>query len=131
MQDQSGSKDAWEYLQHVGGPAIVLLDWMMPGLDGLEVCRRLRDMESKSSSYVILLTSRDAKGDIIQCLDAGDEFAIVLPHTEIINATKVVESLRGIVEQKDFHGDIFIADRFLLTLPHGEYPIPQSLRRCL
>lgn len=73
-------QDAWEYLQHVDSPSIVLLDWMMPVLDGLEVCRRLRDLESKSSSYVILLTSRDAKGDIIQGLEAGADDYLPKPY---------------------------------------------------
>lgn len=72
--------DAWEYLQQLDAPAIVLLDWMMPGMDGLEVCRRLRDIESKSSSYVILLTSRDGKGDIVQGLEAGADDYLPKPY---------------------------------------------------
>lgn len=73
-------EDAWEYLQQLDAPAIVLLDWMMPGMDGLEVCRRLRDIESKSSSYVILLTSRDAKEDIVTGLEAGADDYLPKPY---------------------------------------------------
>ena len=72
--------EAWEYLQHVETPTIVLLDWMMPGLDGLEVCRRLRSAETESSSYIILLTSRDSKSDIVQGLDAGADDYLPKPY---------------------------------------------------
>jgi two-component system cell cycle response regulator len=71
---------AWEALQDLDVPAIVLLDWMMPGMDGIEVCRKLRDLESKSSSYVILLTSKDGKSDIIQGLEAGADDYLPKPY---------------------------------------------------
>jgi CheY-like chemotaxis protein len=43
------------------GPNLGILDWMMPGMDGLEVCRRLRSLPSDQPPYLILLTSRDRK----------------------------------------------------------------------
>ena len=73
-------EQAWAYLQHVESPSIVLLDWMMPGMDGLEVCKRLRAIETESSSYVILLTSRDAKSDIVQGLEAGADDYLPKPY---------------------------------------------------
>jgi DNA-binding response OmpR family regulator len=62
---------AWDILQKPDAPRLILLDWNMPGLDGLEICRRLRENESRNPPYVILLTARGEKGDIVQGLEAG------------------------------------------------------------
>ncbi|NJK41637.1 MAG: SpoIIE family protein phosphatase [Acaryochloridaceae cyanobacterium SU_2_1] len=56
-------------------PALIICDWMMPGLDGLEVCRRIKALPALATSYFILLTSRTAINDRIEGLNAGaDEF---------------------------------------------------------
>jgi phosphoserine phosphatase RsbU/P len=70
---------AWEVLQHPGAPRLILLDWNMPGMDGLEVCRRLRAKESHDPPYVILLTTRGEKSDIVQGLDAGANDFVTKP----------------------------------------------------
>ncbi len=71
----SDGNEAWELLQGENAPSLVILDWMMPGLDGLEICRRLRKRIAETYIYIILLTSRDQQGDLIAGLDAGaDDF---------------------------------------------------------
>lgn len=74
--------DAWEMLRQPDAPKLVLLDWDMPGMEGPEVCRRLRLCEKDSSNppYVILLTSRGEKGDIVAGLDAGANDYIAKPY---------------------------------------------------
>jgi two-component system, cell cycle response regulator len=62
---------AWEVLQQPDSPRLVILDWMMPGLDGLEVIRRARVQFVEQPPYIILLTSKDEKSDIISGLEAG------------------------------------------------------------
>ncbi len=62
---------AWELLQGPEAPRLAVLDWMMPGLTGVEVCRRLRDLPGSQASYVLLLTSRDAPEDVVAGLDSG------------------------------------------------------------
>jgi len=71
---------AWKALQEPDAPRLVLLDWNMPGLEGLEVCRRLRKKETTDPSYVILLTSRDEKSDIVQGLETGANDYIAKPY---------------------------------------------------
>ncbi len=71
---------AWEELQKPDAPRLALLDWNMPGLEGLEVCRRLRRKETTDPSYVILLTGRTEKGDIVQGLEAGANDYISKPY---------------------------------------------------
>ena len=61
--------EAMAALRGEQGPTLALLDWMMPGMDGLEVCRRVR--ESKKMVYMIMLTSLGAKESIVEGLHAG------------------------------------------------------------
>ena len=70
--------EAWRLLQE-GGPELAILDWMMPGLDGAELCRRLRKMQTPTPVYIILLTSRNAKADIVTGLEAGANDYVVRP----------------------------------------------------
>ncbi len=60
-------------------PEIAILDWMMPGLDGPEVCRRVRRSPNSAAIYIILLTARDAGDDVIAGLDAGADDYISKP----------------------------------------------------
>lgn len=50
-------------------PPVAVLDWMMPGLDGIEICRRLREVQK--NTYIILVTSRDDSASLVEGLDAG------------------------------------------------------------
>ena len=67
---------AWDVLSHVETrPSLAILDWLMPGMDGVEIARRLRADTASPYVYVLLLTVRDTKGDLIQAFDAGaDDF---------------------------------------------------------
>ena len=64
-------RQAWTVLEAPEAPSIALLDWMMPGLDGVEVCRRVRKAGREPYTYIILLTGRDRQEDVIQGLAAG------------------------------------------------------------
>ncbi len=70
---------AWQILQQEDSPRMVVVDWMMPDLDGLELCRLLRESGDKNYHYIILLTSRDSKEDIIVGLNAGADDYITKP----------------------------------------------------
>jgi two-component system, cell cycle response regulator len=63
--------DAWRVLDAPNPPAIALLDWMMPGRDGLELCRTLRKNGRAPYTYVILLTGKTGQEDIVCGLAAG------------------------------------------------------------
>jgi two-component system cell cycle response regulator len=67
----SNGEEAWAELQREDSPPLAILDWMMPGLDGVEVCRRVRAQVTLSPSYIILLTARGGKEDIVTGLEAG------------------------------------------------------------
>jgi len=74
VKDGPSSLDA---LQASDGPQLALLDWMMPGLDGPEVCRRVRD--AGGVNYLILITAKDNRSDIVAGLDAGADDYLVKP----------------------------------------------------
>lgn len=68
-------QEAWTILQSEDAPSLAILDWMMPGLEGIEVCRRLRAARTMPYTYVIMLTSRDRTEDLVAAIDAGaDDF---------------------------------------------------------
>lgn len=62
--------EAWLALTRPDGPSLAVIDWIMPGLDGLEICRRLRQQRG-SYVYVLLLTAKSDKADLLVGLDAG------------------------------------------------------------
>jgi len=86
-------------------PKLALLDWVMPGLQGPEVCRTVRGWESAESPYLILLTSRSARTDIIAGFNAGANDYLVKPfdHGELkarLNAgSRIVELQTGLAHQ--------------------------------
>lgn len=71
-----------EALQHLSGPhapALAILDWMMPGLDGPDVCRIIRTTRGAQATYLMLLTSKSSPDDIVIGLEAGADDYIVKP----------------------------------------------------
>ena len=72
--------DAWEALQAKEAPRLVILDWQMPGLTGLEICKKLRSRTSGSYVYVVLLTSLADKSDLIQGMEAGADDFLTKPY---------------------------------------------------
>ncbi len=72
-------REAWLALGAEGAPRLAIVDWMMPGLDGLEICRRIRQDQRTRSMYVILLTARGQREDVVEGLDAGADDYVVKP----------------------------------------------------
>jgi DNA-binding response OmpR family regulator len=70
---------AWTALQRDDAPALAILDWMMPGKDGVQICQALRELAPTRSTYIILLTAKGTKSDIIAGLDAGADDYVVKP----------------------------------------------------
>ena len=77
----SDGDQAWKILQTPQGPQLAILDWMMPGKDGVEICRLVRQATPPRPTYIILLTSKERKEDIVSGLDAGAEVTISIRAT--------------------------------------------------
>jgi len=70
---------AWQVLQAPDAPQIAILDWMMPGKDGVEICRQIRESSQSDPKYIILVTSKGGKEDVVSGLDAGADDYITKP----------------------------------------------------
>jgi phosphoserine phosphatase RsbU/P len=84
---------AWNVIQRTG-PSLAILDWMMPGLDGLQLCRRIRQTPEHAHMYVILLTGRQGRVDVIEGLDAGADDYLVKPFDDRELGARVRTGLR-------------------------------------
>lgn len=71
--------EAWEVFQQANAPSLAILDWMMPNLDGLNLCRQLRERPQGELIYIILLTAKTEKADIIEGLSAGANDYVAKP----------------------------------------------------
>ncbi len=76
----SDGQEAWGALADEDAPRLVILDWIMPGIDGVELCRRLREKDRQNPPYIILLTSRNRTEDIVQALEAGADDYLTKPY---------------------------------------------------
>jgi DNA-binding response OmpR family regulator len=83
--------EAMDNLRVATGPTLAVLDWMMPGLDGPEICHRVRTELPLANMYLLLVTTRSGRADIVAGLDAGADDYIVKPFdTEELRARVAV-----------------------------------------
>jgi putative two-component system response regulator len=75
----SNGEAAWEVLERPDSPKLAILDWQMPGINGLDLCRRIRANLSPEPTYVLMLTSREGRDNILTALRAGADDYIVKP----------------------------------------------------
>ncbi|PJA27591.1 MAG: response regulator [candidate division Zixibacteria bacterium CG_4_9_14_3_um_filter_46_8] len=115
--------EALEALMQDDAPCLAILDWMMPGKDGIDVCREVRQQKEKTYLYIIMLTAKQNKGDIVKGLDAGADDYIAKPfdmaelkarinvgqrivNLELSLQTKVVELQKALDNIKQLRGII-------------------------
>jgi diguanylate cyclase (GGDEF)-like protein len=67
---EDGAK-AWELLQEANAPHLLILDWIMPKLNGIDLCRLVRERASSPYQYILLVTAKDDKQDLVRGLEAG------------------------------------------------------------
>ena len=75
----SDGHEAWAHLGQTTVPTLAILDWMMPGMDGPDICKRVRAELPLANMYLMLVTAREARRDLIAGLDAGADDYIVKP----------------------------------------------------
>jgi len=71
--------EAWRILESAGAPRLAILDWMMPGMDGVELCRRVRAAGREPYIYILLLTARTELEDLVQGMEAGADDYLTKP----------------------------------------------------
>jgi two-component system cell cycle response regulator len=104
---------AYEILQEPDAPSLAIIDWMMPGLDGIELCRKLRSLPSFAYTYIVMLSGRTDKEDFLAGLEAGADDYVGKPfdidelHARIRAGQRVLasyERLRNRSNQDDLTG---------------------------
>jgi DNA-binding response OmpR family regulator len=124
VMTQNG-EEAWRILREPTAPTLAVLDWMMPGLDGVEVCRRARTLEHGRGIYVVMLTGKDEKTDLVAALDAGADDYLTKPfHPDELRArlqagARIVE-LQGELGQRVHELEAALAN---IKMLHGLLPI--------
>ena len=97
--------EAWRELQREKAPELILLDWKMPGMDGVEVCRKLRRLPGAQGVHVILITAHRGKEDIVAGLEAGADDYITKPfepselRARLLAGARIVELQKSLAER--------------------------------
>jgi sigma-B regulation protein RsbU (phosphoserine phosphatase) len=97
--------EAWRALQRPEAPSVAILDWMMPGIQGVEICRLVQARESPTPPYLILLTANTQRANVVEGLEAGADDYMGKPfdHDELrarlIVATRVVQLRRKLADR--------------------------------
>jgi diguanylate cyclase (GGDEF)-like protein len=131
----SDGLDAWRMLQSEDAPRLAVLDWMMPGIDGPELCRRLRAAAREPYTYVLLLTSRAESADIVEGLDAGADDYLTKPfHAQELRAriragSRIVHLQRQLLSAREALRDRAMTDHLTGLLNRGA--ILEALDRSL
>jgi len=101
VQLAANGSEAWEVLQNPDAPSLLVSDWMMPEMDGLELCRRIRATGKSGYTYFIILTAKGKKEDIVKGLDAGADDFLVKPfsHEELKCRIRIGERILTLEER--------------------------------
>ncbi len=88
-------QEAWEITRSPKAPNLIISDWMMPHMDGLQLCRQIRKMDKSGYIYFIILTAKGKKEDIITGLEAGADDFLVKPfdHEELKYRIRIGERI--------------------------------------
>jgi two-component system cell cycle response regulator len=99
--------EAWEGLQGPDAPPMAILDWMMPGMDGVEVCRKVRQRKQEPYIYLLLLTTMGRKEHIIEGLEAGADDYLTKPfdphelQVRLRTGTRIVTLQAELIEARE------------------------------
>ena len=91
---------AWQHLRGPLAPRLALLDWMMPGQNGVDVCRALRRQRPEPYTYIVLLTAKDAKESVVEGLESGADDYLTKPFNPQELKARILVGLR-VLELED------------------------------
>lgn len=81
VEEARDGGEAWDYFEGEGrSPRIMVLDWMMPVMDGPELCRRVRDRLDQPYTYIVFLTTKGSREDVIDGFEAGADDYLIKPY---------------------------------------------------
>ena len=95
--------EAWEILQGDDPPRLVLLDWMMPGMDGYEVCKMMHDQKDRKNVYVMIVTGSRKKDDIMKVVLVGADDYLIKPFDPVDLKIRLRNAMRVLHLQDDLN----------------------------
>lgn len=101
---------AWDSLAAVDSPRLALLDWMMPELNGIDLCRKVRQLPDRPYVYILLLTAKSLKQDLLEAFEAGADDFLTKPF-----------------DAEELHGRLLVGDR-IVTLQDSLIAAREALR---
>ena len=116
--------EAWRLLQEPDAPALLLLDSVMPGLSGPQICRRLRETRSKRARHVILLTACATPEDVESGLDAGADDFVAKPFNEMELRARLRAGERHVLLQEELGRRIIEVESALQRIRQLEGILP-------
>ena len=93
--------EAWEILERDDPPRLVLLDWMMPGMDGYEVCKMMRNLKGRKNVYVMIVTGTRKKDDIMKVVLVGADDYLIKPFDPVDLKIRLRNAMRVLHLQDD------------------------------
>lgn len=109
----SDGDEAWQLLQATDAPHVAILDWMMPGLDGIEVCRRVRATRPNTDTYILILTAKTQTDDLAAAVEAGADDYVTKP----FKSAELRARLRTACRVIDLEGRLVLAGMPLVVGP--------------
>lgn len=121
---------AWN-LARESAPQLAIVDWIMPALDGPSLCRRIRQEATTAQMYVILLTSRDSRADIVEGLDAGADDYLIKPWNPAELRARLQVGVRVVTLQERLAARVAELEAAVSTVKqlHGLIPICSYCKR--
>jgi DNA-binding response OmpR family regulator len=108
----SDGDEAWRFLKDADAPRLAILDWMMPGLDGVEVCRRVRATRPSTDTYILILTAKKHGKDLVAAVEAGADDYVTKP----FNSAELRARLRTGCRVLDLEGRLLLTGQPLVPV---------------
>jgi CheY-like chemotaxis protein len=118
--------DAWQIASAADPPRILLLDWEMPGMTGIDICRALRSHSGVSYQYIILVTGRSSREALVEGLEAGADDFISKPYSVAEMRARVRVGMRVLSTDTTSSGLVREALREAASSPGGEVVVRQG-----
>jgi diguanylate cyclase (GGDEF)-like protein len=116
---------AWEAMQAAGAPSLALIDWLMPGMDGIELCQRIRGRANVPYTYVLMISSKTDRTDVVSGMNAGADDYITKPlhpeelETRLKAGRRVLELQSALLRSREQLRDMAMRDGLTGLLNRG------------
>ena len=110
-------------LRKKDAPPLAILDWMMPKIAGVDVCRRMREVPSEAPTYIILLTAKTEKADVVAGLEAGADDYLTKPFERLELRARIEVGVRMVNLQRNLADHVEELNQTLIELKNAEAEI--------